>query len=69
MIHNKQYIIYNLQEMCFIKKEARGPTRPGSFVYSFGPNLRVWSGLSGRHKQAADCPTGVKLIDVEEQES
>ena len=23
MIHNKQYIIYNLQEMCFIKKEAR----------------------------------------------
>ena len=28
MIHNKQYIIYNLQEMCFIKKEARGPTWP-----------------------------------------
>ena len=33
MIHNKQYIIYNLQEMCFIKKEARGPTRPGSLVF------------------------------------
>ena len=42
MIHNKQYIIHNLQEMCFIKKEARGPTRPGSFVYIFGPNPTHW---------------------------
>ena len=49
MIHNKQYLIYNLRELCFIKKEAWGPTRPGSFAYFFrpepGPNLRVRSGL------------------------
>ena len=39
MIHNnKQYIIYNLQEMCFTKKETRGLTRPGSFAYFYGPN-------------------------------
>ena len=48
MIHNKQYIIYNLQEICFMKKEAWGPTRPGSFAYFFIPNLQVQSGLSGR---------------------
>ena len=40
-----QQTIDNLQparnvfyEMCLIKKEARGPTRPGSFAYFFSPN-------------------------------
>ena len=45
--------IYNLQparnvfyEMCFVKKEARGPTQPGSFAYFFVPTcwkLMIWT--------------------------
>ena len=51
---DSQQTIYNLQparnvfyEMCFIKKEAQRPTRAGSFVYFFGPNLARTCG-SGR---------------------
>ena len=47
----KQYIIYNLQEMCFIKKGSPRPN-PTQLICVFirpepGPNLRVRSGLSG----------------------
>ena len=31
----KQYIIYNLQEMCFIKKEARGPRPDPAHLHIF----------------------------------
>ena len=58
---DSQQTIYNLQparnvfyEVCFIKKEARSPRHePTRLICRFfrpepGPNMRVWSGLSGR---------------------
>ena len=44
--------------MCFMKKEARGPTRPGSFAYFFGrnhfENSTLWSHLMSLPKHYCD---------------